>query len=345
MSLARYVIRRVLQSVPVLLGILTITFILVNLIPGDPIRIMVVETGADEEIIRQLEARYGLDEPLYERYLNYVVGAVQGDLGQSIYYGVPVTEKIIERLPVTLLLVTSSFVFAILMAVPLGVLAAHRKNKPTDHVSRIIALVGVSTPSFWIGLLLIILFAFHLGWLPSSGLILPWEDPGEVRRLGDGILGEPLLSIHPRIAVLYQAARHLILPTIALGTLQTAAIMRIERAEMLETLQRDYVELARAYGVSERTILRRHAFRVAQLPVITIVGLNLTSALGGAVLIETVFNINGLGRLIITAIQNLDYPLVMGTTFFFGFVFVIGVIITDISYAYIDPRVTYGERE
>ncbi|MFP8890543.1 ABC transporter permease [Natrialbaceae archaeon A-CW2] len=345
MSLARYVLSRLLQSVPVVVGIITITFILVNLIPGDPIRIMVVDAGADSEVIANLEARYGLDRPIHERYFSYLFGVAQGDLGQSIYYGVPVLEKILERLPVTLLLVLSAFVFAISIAIPLGVLAAHRKNKPTDHISRIVALIGVSTPSFWIGLLLIITFAFHLQWLPSSGVVYPWADPESVRHIDAGHLGGLLLSIHPRLAVLYQAARHLILPTIALGTLQMAAIMRIERAEMLEALQRDYVELARAYGVSERTILRRHAFRVAQLPVVTIIGLNLTSALGGAVLIETVFNINGLGRLIILAIQNLDYPLVMGTTFFFGLIFVIGVIITDISYAYIDPRVSYGERE
>jgi len=344
MSLSRYIVGRLIQSLPVLLGILTITFVLANLIPGNPIEIM-TEAGADEEIVRQLEARYGLDRPLHERYVSYVIAAAQGDLGQSIYYGVPVLTKILERLPVTILLVTSAFAFAIAVSVPLGVLAAHRKNKPTDHVSRIIALIGVSTPSFWIGLLLIILFAFHLGWLPSSGIVYPWADPSDVRALEAGLFGASLLSIHPRLAVLYQAGRHLLMPTIALGTLQTAAIMRIERAEMLETLQRDYVDLARAYGVSERKILRRHAFKVAQLPVVTIVGLNLTSALGGAVLIETVFNINGLGRLIILAIQNLDYPLVMGTTFFFGLVFVIGVIITDVSYAYIDPRVTYGGRE
>ncbi|USZ73684.1 ABC transporter permease [Natronosalvus halobius] len=345
MSLGRYILNRLLQSVPVVIGIITITFILINLMPGDPIRIMIVEGGADPEVIRKLESRYGLDQPLHERYFNYLLGVFQGDLGESIHYGVPVVEKIFERLPATLLLVVSAFTFAISMAVPLGVLAAHRKNKPTDHLSRIVALIGVSTPSFWIGLLLIILFAFHLQWLPSSGLIYPWADPDSVRFLEGGLLGSTLVSIHPRLAVLYQAARHLLLPTIALGTLQMAAIMRIERAEMLETLQADYVELARAYGVSERTILRRHAFRVAQLPVVTIVGLNLTSALGGAVLIETVFNINGLGRLIIEAIQNLDYPLVMGTTIFFGLVFVIGVIITDVSYAYIDPRVSYGERE
>jgi len=344
-SLLRYTLSRCLQAIPVLIGIITITFILVNLIPGDPIRILLAEGDADPAVIEQLEARYGLDRPIYERYFYYVIGVAQGDLGQSIYYGVPVLQKILERLPVTIMLVVSAFTFAISLSIPLGVLAAHRKNKPTDHVSRIIALIGVSTPSFWIGLLLIILFAFHLGWLPSSGMVYPWDSPDDVRFLDAGHLGPILVDIHPQLAVFYQTLRHLILPTIALGTLQMAAIMRIERAEMLETLQRDYVELARAYGVSERTILRRHAFRVAQLPVVTIVGLNLTSALGGAVLIETVFNINGLGRLIITAIQNLDYPLVMGTTFFFGVVFVVGVIITDISYAYIDPRVSYGERE
>lgn len=315
------------------------------MIPGDPIRIMLAQAGADQQLAEALESRYGLDRPVYERYFDYVFGIMQGDLGDSIYYGVPVTQKILEVLPVTMLLIGSAFTFAIALSIPLGVLAAKRQNKPTDHVSRIIALIGVSTPSFWIGLILIIVFAYHLNMLPSSGMVYPWQDPNTVRSLDAGLLGQSLESIHPQLAVLYQAGRHLILPTIALGTLQMAAIMRIERAEMLEALQRDYVELARAYGVSERTIMRKHAFRVAQLPVVTIIGLNLTSALGGAVLIETVFNINGMGRLIITAIENLDYPLVMGTTFFFGLVFVIGVIITDISYAYIDPRVTYGKED
>ena len=330
MSLLRYTANRLLQTIPVLIGLSLLTFLLVNAMPGNPVDIMLAEVEADEELIQALEQRYGLDRPAHERFLTYMAGLVQGDLGHSVYYNEPVSTKIMERLPVTVLLVASAFTFAIATAIPLGVIAAKRRNQPTDHVSRVIALIGVSTPSFWIGLVLIIVFAFHLGWFPSSNIYLPWRGPDAYR----GISSWP----HLWVMTVY----HLILPTIALGTLHMATIMRIERSEMVNTLQAEYIQLARAYGVSERTIMRKHAFRVSQLPVVTIVGLNLTTALGGAVLIETVFSINGLGRLIITAIQNLDYQLVLGTTIVFGLIFVIGVIITDLSYAYIDPRVTYG---
>jgi peptide/nickel transport system permease protein len=244
-----------------------------------------------------------------------------------------VTEKIMERLPVTMLLLVSSFSFALATAVPLGVISAKRRNKPTDHISRIVALLGVSTPSFWIGLMLIIIFAFQLDWLPATNLIMPWADPSTV----DGATSQ--------LDVVITAGKHLILPTISLGTLQMAALTRIERSSMLEVLNEEYVKLARAYGVKETTILRRHAFRNAQLPLITIVGLQLTQALGGAVLTETVFSINGMGRLIITAIQNQDFLLVMGTTLAFGLVFVVGVIVTDLSYAYVDPRVSFDESD
>ena len=347
MGLARYTIRRLLQAIPVLLGIVTITFFLTDAIPGDPVSIMLGPSPSAQQAAA-IRAKYGLDQPLFVRYLNYVadvspvwvqptstfpyVDVTFGvELGRSIYYQVPVGQKILERLPVTLLLLVSSFTFALVAAIPLGVISAQRRNKPTDHVSRVIALVGVSTPSFWIGLILIIVFAFHLDVLPATNLVMPWADPATVE------------GAESRLDVLVVAGRHLLLPTLSLGTLQMAAITRIERSAMLENLSEDYVKLARAFGVRERTILRKHAFRPAQLPVITIVGLNLTQALGGAVLTETVFSINGMGRLIITAIYNQDIPLVMGTTLFFGLMFVVGVIITDISYAYIDPRVSYGE--
>jgi peptide/nickel transport system permease protein len=332
MGLARYALRRLLQAIPVLLGIATITFFLTDAIPGDPVSIMLGPSPSAQQAA-EIRAKYGLDRPLWARYVSYLVDVVQGDLGQSLHYGVPVTQKIMERLPVTLLLLVSSFAFALATAIPLGVLSATRRNKPTDHVSRIVALIGVSTPSFWIGLVLIIVFAYHLQWFPSTGLIIPWADPATVP------------GAESRWEVVRMAAMHLVLPTVSLGTLQMAAITRIERSAMLEVLGQEYVTLARAYGVKETTILRRHAFRNAQLPVITVVGLQLTAALGGAVLTETVFSINGMGRLIITAINTQDFQLVMGTTLFFGLTFVIGVILTDISYAYVDPRVSYGEGE
>lgn len=332
MGLLRYTVRRTLQAVPVLVGIATITFFLTNAIPGDPVEILLGPSPAAAQV-EAIRAEYGLDKPVHVRYVNYLANVATGDLGRSIYYQVPVLQKILERLPVTLLLLVSSFGFALVTAVPLGIVSAQRRNKPTDHVSRVVALVGVSTPSFWIGLMLIIVFAYYLGWFPSTNLVMPWAPPGAVE------------GASTRWEVLVTAAKHLALPTLSLGTLQMAAITRIERSSMLEVLSEEYVQLARAYGVKETTILRKHAFRNAQLPVITIVGLQLTQALGGAVLTETVFSISGMGRLIITAINNQDYPLVMGTTLFFGLTFVVGVIITDLSYAYVDPRVTYGEEE
>ena len=328
MSRIRYTVRRLAQTVPVLIGITSITFFLIHAMPGSPVEVMLGPT-ASEELIAEARAQYGFDEPLHVQYLTYLWSVLQGDLGTSLHYGVPVTTKILERLPVTLLLLASSFTFALGVAIPLGILAAKRRKKPADHVSRVVSLIGVSTPNFWIGLVLIIVFTYRLDLLPATGLVLPWRPPSEVS------------GASTTLDVVVASARTLIMPTIALGTLQMAAVARIERSSMLEVLNQKYIGLARAFGVRERTILRKHAFKNAQLPVVTIVGLQLTSSLGGAVLTETVFNINGMGRLIIQAIRAQDFPLIMGTTLFFGFMFVIGTLITDLIYGYLDPRVTY----
>jgi len=330
MGLTRYAIRRLLQAVPVVLGLLTVTFVLANAIPGNPVEVMLGPSPSLEEVAR-IEARYGLDRPLAERYVNYLAGVLRGDLGTSLYFEVPVARKIAERLPKTLLLVVASYAFALLTAIPLGIVSATRRNTATDHVARVVSLLGVSTPSFWIALLLVLIFAHGLGWFPATDLVLPWADPATV----DGAATS--------LGVLGQSARHLVLPTVALGTLQMASIARIERAELLSALSADYVTHARAYGVSERRVLTRHAFRNAQLPVITVIGLQLSSAVAGAVLIEVVFAINGMGTLVLTGIYNLDYPLILGTTVVFGTVFVLGTILTDVAYAWLDPRITYGE--
>ncbi|APX97574.1 ABC transporter permease [Natronorubrum daqingense] len=351
MGLLRYTLYRFVQAIPVLFGITIITFALANLAPGDPVQIMLQGQEVDEDLIQTMEERYGLDEPVHERYISYMTGVLQGDLGQSFHYNQPVSDLIMSRLGPTLLLVLSAYAFAIVTSIPLGILAAKRRNEPADHVSRIVALLGVSTPSFWIGIMLIIIFAVQLGWFPSTGLVYPWWSPeaygytgwpGPLEQLPvvGAMFSQYTLGGWPEHV--FQIVRHLLLPMIALGTLQMATLMRIERTQMIESLQGEYVKLARAYGVSERTILRKHAFRTAQLPIITIIGLNLSTALGGAVLVEYVFNINGMGRLFIDAIHNLDYQLIMGVTLIFGTIFIIGVIITDISYAYVDPRVTYG---
>lgn len=328
MGLGKYAVSRILQTIPVVFGVVTLVFLFVNATPGDPVRVM-LGPEADPETIERVRAQYGLDEPLHIRFGTYLVNVMQGDLGNSIHYGVPVTEKIAEVLPVTVLLTFSGFAFAIAVSVPLGVLSARRRNERVDHVVRVISLLGVSTPSFWVALILIILFSYHLNVLPATGLIMPWADPAGVSGASN------------RLDVLMMAGKHLILPTIALGTLQMAAITRIQRSSMLEALGEDYVILARAYGIKESTIVWLYAFRNAQLPVITIIGLNMATALGGSVLIEIVFNINGLGQLIYGAIMNHDMPLVMGTTLVFSLLFVLSVVIVDIMYAYIDPRVKY----
>ena len=332
MSHLRYTLKRLLQAIPVLIGISSITFFLINAMPGSPVEVMLGPT-ASEELIAAAEERYGFDQPIHVRYVKYILAAIGGDLGRSIHYGVPVTTKIMERLPVTLLLLASSFTFALSVAIPLGIVSARRRNQPVDHGSRVVSLIGVSTPNFWIGLLLIIVFGYHLEVLPSNGLVMPLSPISEVE------------GATSRLDVLVETARSLIMPTIALGTLQMAAVSRIERSSMLEVLGRDYISLARAFGVKESVITRKHAFRNAQLPVVTIIGLQLTSALGGAVLTETVFNINGMGRLIIQAVRTQDYALIMGTTLFFGVMFVIGTLLTDLTYAYLDPRVTYEGEE
>jgi peptide/nickel transport system permease protein len=356
-SLLRYTVRRVAQAIPVVLGVVTITFLLTELMPGDPISIMLGPSPSQTEI-EAIRARYGFDRPVYVRYLDYMVSSLTGDLGRSLYYQVPVTQKIMERLPVTLYLLLSAFAFAIATAIPLGVISAKRRNKPTDHVSRVVSLIGVSTPSFWIGLIFIIVFAYHLDWFPATNIVMPYADPASLDEADTSLdlivmtvtaaevcgAGPTCESIFRRLDVLGISLAHLFMPMVSLGTLQMAALTRIERSQMLEELSKDYVRLARAYGVSERKILRKHAFRPAQLPLVTIIGLQLTAAIGGAVLTETVFSINGMGTLIITGINNQDFPLIMGTTMVFGLIFVIGVILTDISYAYIDPRVTYGEQ-
>jgi len=347
-NLLRYVAYRLLQAIPLLLGISVVTFAMVEMMPGDPVSIMLQGQEVNEELIRAVEERYGLDAPVWKRYLNFMgfshyleildvpgfadspQGVLQGDLGYSIHHDRPVSELMMTRVGPTLMLVLSAFAFALLLAVPLGVISAKRRNKPADHVSRIVALVGVSTPSFWIGIMLILLFAIRWGVLPSGGYVLPWR-------------GAEHYGYDGTAELFVQMGRHMLLPMIALGTLQMATIMRLERAEMVESLQKEYVQLARAYGVGERTILRKHAFRPAQLPIITIIGLNLSTALGGSVIIEQIFGINGMGRLIIQAIGQIDYQVILGTTMGLAFLFVMGVIITDIAYAYIDPRISYGE--
>lgn len=315
MSLYRYTARRVLQIVPVLFGVFTLTFVMMHALPGNPVDIY-LGVNPDPVVRRELIQEYGFDQPLWQQYLDYLLRLLQGNLGTSFLYREPVTALMLRRLGPTGTLMGTAYVIALPTAIGLGIFAAARHNRAGDHFSRFLGLAGVSTPNFWLGLMLIFLFAYEWQLLPASGYLTFSEDPvGAVKRL--------------------------ILPVITLATAQTATLMRMTRSSMVEELREDYVETMRAYGIPERRVLVRHAFRNAMLPLVTIVGLQLSFLLGGSVIVEEIFAIPGMGRLFFKGIVNQDFGIVMGGTIFFAILFLTGVLITDLAYGYIDPRIRY----
>jgi len=297
--------RRLLLLVPTVLGVLTLVFFLVHLIPGDPVEVMLGETASSADL-NQLRADLGLDRPLGEQYARFLGGLARGDLGRSFFYRKPVLAVIGAALPATAVLAAAALAVALLIALPVGVVAAVRRNRLTDRLALVGSLVGVSMPNFWLGPLLIILFSFRLGWLPVSGR---------------------------------EGASSLVLPALTLGTALSAILVRMTRASMLDVLGEDYLRTARAKGVGERTVIARHALRNALLPVVTIVGLQFGALLSGAVITENVFAWPGVGTLLIQAISARDYPLVQGCVLVISLCYVAVNFLTDALYAIIDPRV------
>ena len=299
------IVRRLLLLVPTVLGVLTLVFFLVHLIPGDPVEVMLGETASSADL-NQLRADLGLDRPLGEQYARFLGGLARGDLGHSFFYRKPVLAVIGAALPATAVLAAAALAVALLIALPVGVVAAVRRNRLTDRLALVGSLVGVSMPNFWLGPLLIILFSFRLGWLPVSGR---------------------------------EGAASLVLPALTLGTALSAILVRMTRSSMLEVLGEDYLRTARAKGVGERTVIARHALRNALLPVVTIVGLQFGALLSGAVITENVFAWPGVGTLLIQAISARDYPLVQGCVLVISLCYVAVNFLTDALYAIIDPRV------
>lgn len=289
----------------VMLGACTLVFLLIHLIPGDPVEAMLGETAraADREAMR---AALGLDAPLWRQYLDYLGGLARLDLGVSLREQRPVTTILAERLPPTLLLASASLLLAVGIAVPLGVLAARHQHRPLDRLAMGFSLLGMAVPNFWLGPLLILVFSLWLGWTPISGM---------------------------------QQPSSLILPAITLGTGLAAVLARMVRNSLLEVLGDDYVRTARAKGLSEGAVLRRHALRNAWLPVLTLLGLQLGALLGGAVITETVFAWPGIGSLLVEAIQARDFPVVQGSVLLVAGLYVAVNMATDLAYAYVDPRV------
>ena len=355
--MTRFIVRRLLSSIPVLLGIVLLVFVLARIIPGDPCTATYGEK-ATPQICAAFEARYGLDRPIPEQFLIYAGAIAQGDLGSSIRFGRPVTEILLERLPVTLELTILALIFASIVGIALGVLSATRRNSPVDVGTMILANLGVSTPVFVLGLFLAFVFAVLLKdtpvALPPSGRlsagvsVVPLSESwglqdlaGPPRALLDFVSNMYVFNtlVTGQWAALGDAIRHLILPAIAVGTIPLAIIARMTRSSLLEVLGLDYVRTARAKGVRERGVVLGHGMRNALLPVVTVIGLSLGAFLSGAILTETVFNLTGMGRTLFEAISSRDYIVIQGVTVVVAIAYLVVNLIVDISYAYLDPRI------
>lgn len=330
-----YTARRLLGIIPVLFGISLLVFLFLHLIPGDPAVVMLGER-AEPERIAALRSKLGLERPLWEQYLFFVGNLLQGDLGTSIFNQLTIKEQLARRWPATFELATAATLFAVIIGIPFGILAAVRKNTIVDNLATSFSLLGVSLPVFWLGLLLVYLFAVNLQWLPAGGRLSI-----DVDALFQPITGFYVLDALAQPQTFWDVAKHLILPAITLGTIPLAILTRITRSAMLEVLSQDYVRTARAKGLTERRVIWRHAFKNALLPVVTIIGLQFVTLLGGAILTETIFSWPGIGNWIYEGILNRDYPVVQGGVIFVALVFVIVNLVVDLSYALLDPRIQY----
>lgn len=304
-----FILRRVAFLIPVWIGISLVAFVLANLTPGDPARLALQrEIGGQptSEQVAEARERLGLNNPAPVRYVRWVADAVTGDLGTSYRTGTPVLQSLADRFPTTLQIAGMGLALSISIAIPVGVLAAVYRQSPIDHASRVMALVGASMPSYWVAYLLILFFSVRLGWLPVAGSST-WK--------------------------------HALLPAITLGIGGSASLMRLVRSEMLETLNQDYVRTARSKGLNQRIVVTRHALRNALIPTTTVIGMRFAGMLGGAVIVETIFSWPGIGKLIVDAIFDRDYPMIQGFVVFMGTAFLLINLIVDIGYGLIDPRV------
>ncbi|MGR2737117.1 ABC transporter permease [Billgrantia sp. Q4P2] len=321
MLYARLIVMRLLKAVVVLFLIVIFNFILIQLAPGDPAAILAGEAGAtDQEFLRQLRERFGLDQPMYVQLWRYVSGIAMLDFGWSYRQQMPVLDLILARLPATLLLTGTAFVLSLALGILAGSMAAARVKKPSGSLIMALALIFYATPLFWVALMAVVLFSVYLDWLPAYGMYT----------VGAGLTG---------FALVLDVAKHLILPATTLALFFMAIYTRMTRASMLEASQQDYVKTARAKGLGPRVIQRRHILRNALLPIITLAGLQAGQMVGGAILTETVFAWPGIGRLMFEALQQRDYNLLLGIFFFSAALVIVFNIITDLVYRLADPRI------
>ncbi|AHG01805.1 peptide ABC transporter permease (plasmid) [Halostagnicola larsenii XH-48] len=331
----RIILKRLLLLVPVLLGVATFVFAILHLSPGNPARTIAGER-ASEEFVRQIESDLGLNDPIYVQYGRFLLDAAQLDFGNSyvLRQDTAVIEVLRHRFPVTLELAIYGQIVGILFGIPLGILSAVKQDSLTDHITRIGALTGISVPIFWSGPLLIMIFAQGLGILPTSGRIASIYSIPHFTGL---ITVDAALTGHP--GAFLSAVKHMFLPTLVLGIYSMALISRMMRSSMLEVTRQDYMRTARAKGQGMNITIMKHGFRNALVPVVTIIGLQFGSLLGGAVLTETVFSISGIGNLLVEAISVGDYPVVQGTVLLFAFLYTLVNLGVDLTYSILDPRI------
>jgi len=317
MGHSRYALGRLAAVIPMLVGVSLLLFAIMSILPGGPEGMFVAET-MDAATIASVRRNLGLDQPAPIRYVRWATAAARGDLGRSFRDGQPVLDQIVARLPATVQLTAAAMILALAVAIPSGIVSATRRDSWLDRLLTPITFFGLSFPSFWLGIVLILVFSELLGWLPGSGIATYGSE-------GD------LLS----------RVRHAVLPTVTLASIQIASFMRYTRAAMLEVLSEEYVRTARAKGLAPRTVLGKHALRNALIPVVTVIGLALPGLVGGAVIVETVFAWPGLGRLAVDAVFQRDYPIIMGIEMIVGVAIILANLATDLAYGLLDPRVTY----
>lgn len=322
LGLKWFVLRRALGTIPIVLGVIFLCFVLVHMTPGDVTIIIAGDTPLPPEQVAKIRSDLGLDRPLYEQMVIYVLHILRGDLGYSFISRRPVIQLIFERLPLTLLLTFLPMMSASILGIVLGVVASRKQYSLTDNLTSFLALMGFSIPVFWLGHLLLLCFAFYLGWFPTQGSI-------SLRTNLEGV------------AYWIDLGRHLVLPATTLGMFQVAIVTRLTRASMLESLTQDYITWARSKGLPERTVVFRHALRNALIPVTTLIGYQFGYLLTGAALVETVFAWPGLGRLLVESVLLRDFPILTGLLIFVSFMTIIANFLADITYAFLDPRIRY----
>ncbi len=311
----RFLAARLLAVLPLAVGVAVLSFLILQLVPGSIVDVLIGEAG-DTRYAEELRRLFGLDRPILQRLVEWFGALLQGDLGHSMRTREPVVQEILHRLPATIELTIAALVISMAIAIPVGALSAARPNTSWDILGRTVSLLGLSLPNFWLALLLILVLAVKLRWIPSGGFVPFAQDPVENLKL-------------------------VLMPALALGTSMSAIVMRMTRSAMLEVLRQDFVRTAVAKGLGHRSVMYRHAFRNALIPVMTVVGIQTGRLLGGTVIIEQIFSWPGMGQLALRSIALRDYPMVQGTVLFGALFFILMNLIVDILYAYVDPRIRY----